>query len=205
MFRHSSVADVEDSGNLEAALTSDKPLQDFRFTRGQAKRHQMIYRQIQQEFFEQEDRTSTVVHISNGEARGRSVEGQRSAYCRNRALHRLLLPASGYPLVDLRGKPILYADTPWPIAQQELVSTAGCPFNTPLLGDNRARLSDELQESAIPVHLLILERKSTASLAVFFRDRSFHMVGSLGGWSRFLDHDLAGNGRGYPDTVSSSS
>ena len=89
------------------------------------------------------------------------------------------LPAHDHPLADLRGKPILYSGTNWPIALQEFVRAGGGPFDTPLGGDNRARLSAEFQESTMPVLILILPQKFTDSLPVFLRDGSFHMVSIL--------------------------
>ena len=83
VFRHSPDADIEYSGNLIARLALHEPLKDFSFSRGQAKREQLISRQLQQVLLEQYGGKCTVVHIPNGEASGRSIDGQRSKFYRD--------------------------------------------------------------------------------------------------------------------------
>jgi hypothetical protein len=184
VFRNSPDADIEDRGNLIARLALDEPLKDFSFSQGQAKRDQPISRQLQQALLEQYGGKCTVVHIPNGEASGRSIDGQRSKFCRRLSFTPSCFPADGHPLTDLTGKSISRSGIRWPIALQEFARTGGCPFDTPTEGDLRAGLSTEFQESTMPVPILTLLQKFTGSLPVFLREGWFHMVSIIGASSR---------------------
>ncbi len=184
VFRHSPDADIEYSSNLIARLPLHKPLKDFSFSRGQAKRDQPISRQLQQVLLEQYGGKCTVVHIPNGEASGRSIDGQRSKFCQGLSFTHSRFSTDGHPLTDLTGKSISHSGICWPIALQEFARAGGCPFDTPTEGDLRVGLSAEFQESTMPMPILTLLKKFTGSLPVFLREGWFRMVSIIGASSR---------------------
>lgn len=79
--------------------------------------------------------------------------------------------------MDQRGKPMIHSGTLRPIALHEFVRAGGCPFDTPMRGDNGARLSAEFHESTTPMPFLILLKKLARVLPVFLRNKLFlHIV-----------------------------